>query len=73
MKELLISLGFKLKSSCSCSGTYNETYKKQTTKGMISVIIKPSRLTWQLRIENVYQTKGNSQELEQKLKDYELI
>ena len=53
MKELLISLGFKLKSSCSCGGTYNETYKKQTTKGMISVTIKPSRLTWQLKIDKV--------------------
>ena len=31
MKELLLSLGYKLKGSCSCGGTYQETYRKSAS------------------------------------------
>jgi hypothetical protein len=69
MKELLISLGYKLHSSCSCSGTYAERYKK----GIYHVEIKPNRKVWSLKISGVFATKGTAENLQEKLQEYGVI
>ena len=71
MKEILISNGFKMVSSCSCAGTYAEKYKKTTPKGEFIIEIKPNKKTWSLKKNGVYQLKGTSDNLTEKL--YEVI
>jgi hypothetical protein len=73
MKELLLLNGFRLKSRCSCSGTYAEKYIKQYPKGLVLIEIKPSRNVWNMRIDNVFTSRGTTDNLEIKLKEYELI
>ena len=73
MKELLLTNGFKLKSRCSCSGTYAEKYTKQTIKGKVTIEIKPSRNVWSLRLEEQLYAKGTTDNLEAKLTEYEFI
>jgi len=69
MKELLIANGFKLHSSCSCSGTYAEKYKK----GIYLVEIKPNRKVWSLKISGVFTVKGTAENMQEKLTEYAAI
>lgn len=56
MKELLITAGYKMISSCSCGGTYVEKYKKLTKV----FEIKPNRKVWSLKVNGVFQSKGTA-------------
>ncbi len=69
MKELLLSLGFKMFSSCSCGGTYEEKYKK----GVYLVEIKPNRKVWSLKISGVFTIKGTAENMQEKLQEYAAI
>ena len=69
MKEILLSQGFRLKSVCSCGGTYQETWGKQTVKGYISFNIKPNKNIWNMTIDGVHNCKGNSTNLNDKINE----
>jgi len=73
MKEYLISIGYKMYSNCSCSGMYSEKYKKTVTRGISIVEIRPIKNWWSLKINGVFQVKGNSDNLQSKLTEYEVI
>lgn len=73
MKELLLSFGFKVKSSCSCGGTINITLKRSLTGESLVCKIKPNRGIWNLTRNGVLLGKGTARELNQKLKDYAII
>jgi hypothetical protein len=69
MKELLISLGFKMFSSCSCGGTYAEKYKKSG----IVIEIKPKRNVWSMKINGTFTGKGTADNFTEKLTQHGII
>lgn len=68
MKETLQKYGFTMKSCCSCGGTYKETWKKQTPKGMFNVSSMPKKGIFNIKLNDVTIVKNTkADELEAKL------
>ncbi len=73
MRELIESKGFKLKSSCSCGGTFRQTFKSNNARHIgIEIILFPSRKRFEIRKHYKRIARGKDVEFENTLKEYEL-
>lgn len=73
MKEFLLSKGFTLTSQCSCGGTFRQTFRQNIGIKTYEVILMPNRGRFELRYNYKVIAKGANDELEQKLKENEVI
>ncbi len=70
MRELIESKGFKLKSSCSCGGTFRQTFKSNSAKYTgVEIILFPNRKGFEIRKHYKRIVKGKDVELEKILKE----
>lgn len=71
MRELIEHIGFILKSSCSCGGTYRQTFKKNGSD--FEIIIVPNRKRFEIRKFYKVVSSGKEEDFEQKLKENGII
>jgi len=65
MIEIAIQRGFTLRDTCMCGGTLTKNY----VKDVYQLKIRPTRKNWVLKKSNTIITKGNENDILQKLNE----
>jgi len=73
MKEFLTEKGFTLVSQCSCGGTFRQTFKKNINFKSFTVILMPRRSRFEFRSDYKVAARGTYDDLEETLKEHEVI